>query len=266
MEKFLNWLTDTGYSALNRFLPFVLIVLCGTIIIRIVMTIVNRAMGKSKLEKAAHSLIRSVLRVVLYALLALMAASSLGINVTGIVALASVVTLAVSLALQNSLANLIGGFTLLYTKPFRSGDYVEIAGQSGTVSEIGMAYTQLITPDNKLTYIPNASVVSAEIVNYTVTGTRRVTIDVAASYESPVEKVMEALKEAISVEGILDDPAIFVAVTSYGEHAINYTVRAWCPTELYWDIHFATIQNIKQVFDREGIKMTHPHLNIHLHK
>ena len=266
MEKFLNWLTNTGYAALSRFLPFLLILLVGTVIIRIVMAVLNKTMAKSKLEKAAHSLIRSVVRVILYGLLALMAASSLGINVTGIVALASVITLAISLALQNSLTNLIGGFTLLYTKPFRSGDYVEIAGQSGTVKEIGMAYTQLSTPDNKLTYIPNASVVSAEIVNYTVTGTRRVAVEVAASYDTPVEKVLEALKEAISQEGVLEDPAIFAAVTSYGDYAIHYVVRAWVPTEIYWDVHFATIRNIKIIFDREGLKMTYPHLNVHVDK
>ena len=266
MERFLNWLTNTGYAALSRFLPCLVILVAGILVIRIVLSVVSRTMAKSKLEKAAHSLIRSVVRVILYGLLALMAASSLGINVTGIVALASVVTLAISLALQNSLTNLIGGFTLLYTKPFRSGDYVEIAGQSGTVMEIGMAYTKLTTPDNKLTYIPNASVVSAEIVNYTVTGTRRVAVDVTASYDAPVEKVLEALKEAISVKGILEDPAVFAAVTGYGEHAIAYTVRAWCPTDIYWDVYFEAISNVKKVFDREGIEMTYPHLNVHLHQ
>lgn len=266
MENFMNWLNTVGYAALNRLLPFLLILLGGIIAIRIVMAIVNKVLRKSKLEKAAHSLIKSVISAVLYILLALMAASSLGIDVTGLVALASVVTLAVSLALQNSLSNLIGGFTLLYTKPFASGDYVEIAGQSGTVNEIGMAYTKLTTPDNKLVQIPNASVVSSEIVNYTTTGTRRVAIDIAASYDTPVDKVIAALKEAASVEGVMEDPAIFAAVTSYGDHAIHYTVRMWCATEIYWDVHFQTVYNIKKIFDRDGLKMTHPHLNVHLDK
>lgn len=266
MEKFMNWLSNTGFAALSRFLPFVLIMLCGIIIIRVVMTIVGKAMSKSKLEKAAHGLIRSVLRVVLYGLLALIAASSLGIDVTGIVALASVVTLAISLALQNSLSNLIGGFTLLYTKPFGSGDFVEIAGQSGTVKEIGMAYTKLITPDNKLAYIPNASVVSTEIVNFSVTGTRRVDVAVSAAYGAPVDKVLAALREAANVEGVLADPAIFAAVTNYGDHAIEYVVRVWCPTDIYWDVLNGTTYNIKAIFDREGIEMTYPHLNVHLDK
>ena len=266
MDKILTWLESAGLAALNRFLPFLLILVGGLIVIRIIKAIIKKLLGKSKLEKAAHSLIRSVVSAVLYVLLLLMAVSALGIDVTGIVALASVVTLAVSLALQNSLTDLIGGFTLLYTKPFASGDYVEIAGQSGTVTEIGMAYTKLMTPDNKLVQIPNASVVASEIINYSCTGTRRVTIDITASYDTPVDQVLAALKEAISVEGILEDPAIFAAVTSYGDHAIHYTVRAWCPTEIYWDVHFQTVYNIKKIFDRDGLKMTHPHLNVHLDK
>ncbi|MBR4972251.1 MAG: mechanosensitive ion channel family protein [Oscillospiraceae bacterium] len=263
MDKILNWLADVG---LNRVLPFLLILVGGLIVVKIVTKLVNKMLEKSKLEKAAHGMIRSLVKTVLYILLALMAASSLKIDVTGVLALASVATLAVSLALQDLLGNLVGGFTLVYTHPFSSGDYVEIAGQSGTVMEIGMTYTKLTTPDNKLVQIPNASVVSSEIVNYSCTGTRRVSVEISASYDTPVDAVLAALKEAISVEGILEDPAVFAAVTSYGDHAIHYVVRAWCPTEIYWDVHFQTIRNIKIIFDREGLKMTHPHLNVHLEK
>ena len=263
MDKILNWLADMG---LNRVVPFLLILLGGIIVIRIVSKVVDRVLAKTKLEKAAHGMIRSLIKTVLYILLALMAASKLGIDVTGVLALASVATLAVSLALQDLLSNLVGGFTLVYTHPFSAGDYVEIAGQSGTVMEIGMTYTKLTTPDNKLVQIPNASVVSSEIINYSCTGKRRVAVEVAASYDAPVDTVIAALKEAATVEGILEDPAVFAAVTSYGDHAINYVVRVWCPTELYWDVNNATIYNIKKIFDREGLEMTYPHLNVHLDK
>ena len=115
---------------------------------------------------------------------------------TGIVALASIASLAVSLALQDLLSNLVGGFTLVYTHPFSSGDYVEIAGQSGTVQEIGMTYTKLTTPDNKLVQIPNSSVVSSQIVNYTVTGTRRLDINLTVSYGVNPETVLEIMEQA----------------------------------------------------------------------
>ena len=251
---------------LASILPAAVLLVLGLLVIKAVLTLVDRSLAKSKLERAATGLIRSLLKVVLFVLLGLMVASKLGIDVTGIVALASVVTLAISLALQNCLTNLIGGFTLLYTKPFASGDYVEIAGQSGTVTEIGMAYTKLMTPDNKLAQIPNANVVASEIINYTCTGKRRVDVTVSASYDMPVDQVLASLKEAAAVEGILDDPAVFVAVTNYGQSTIDYTVRAWCPQEAYWDVYFAMIHNVKTVFDKNGIKMSYPHLNIHLDK
>jgi len=244
----------------------VLILLVGMIVIRIVCAIIRKALAKSKLEKAAHSLILSLTNVILYVLLLLTAASSLGIDITGIVALASVVTLAISLALQNCLTNLIGGFTLLWTHPFKSGDFVEIAGESGTVQEIGIAYTKLITPDNKLVQIPNGTVVANDITNFSCTGTRRVDINVSASYDAPVEKVMAALEKAGNVEGILADQPIFTNVAAYGDHAIEYVIRVWCPTEIYWDVHKAVTLNIKKVFDQEGIQMTYPHLNVHIEK
>ena len=266
LEQIQNWFNSLGATALGRLLPFLLILVVGMIVIRIISAIVRKALSKSKLEKAAHSLIISLVNAVLYVLLALMAASSLGIDVTGIVALASVVTLAISLALQKCLTNLIGGFTLVWTHPFASGDFVEIAGESGTVKEIGMAYTKLITPDNKLVQIPNSSVVSSEIVNYSVTGTRRIDINVSASYDAPVEKVLDALTIAGTVDGILEEKGVFTNVTAYGDHAITYVVRVWTNSSTYWDVHKAITLKIKRVFDEQGIAMTYPHLNVHLDK
>jgi small conductance mechanosensitive channel len=261
-----DWLINLGSEASLRLLAFALILIVGIVVIQIILAILGKALKKTKMEKAAHTLIRSVTRILLYLLLGLAAASSLGIDVTGIVALASVFTLALSLSLQNSLTNLIGGFTLLSTKPFKSGDYVEIAGQAGSVTEIGMFYTVLTTPDNKITHIPNNSVVSADITNYTTTGTRRLSIDVSASYDAPTEKVLEALRDAANVPGILEAPAPFVALTGYGDHAITYTVRVWTKTEDYWTVHYAIHERIRECFAAHGVAMTHPHLNVHLDK
>ena len=261
LEKIKDWVLGV---ALDQVFPALIIAVVGILIIRIIMVIVKKALEKSKLEKAAHSLIKSLTRVALWILLALIVASALGVDVTGVVALASVLTLAVSLALQNALANVIGGFTLLYTHSFSSGDFVEIAGQAGTVEEIGLAYTKLATPDNKLISIPNSSVVAAQIVNYTVAGTRRVDITVSASYEMPTQKVIDALLQAGTLDKVLLDPAPFAAVNRYGESAIEYVVRVWTKAEDYWDVNFAVQQNIKTVFDAQGIAMTFPHLNVHL--
>ena len=143
LEKILN-------NALFQDVCTALIILViGVLVIRIVMKLLQKTLEKSRLEKAAHSLITSLAKAAMYILLALIVASTLGIDVTSIVALASVLTLALSLALQNMVSNIIGGFTILYTHPFHSGDYVEIAGQGGTVTEINMTYT-VLTPRTEL--------------------------------------------------------------------------------------------------------------------
>lgn len=244
----------------------VIIAVIGSLLIRIINRTVKKILENSKLERAAHSLIRTLVKTVLYVLLGLILASALGIDVTGIVALASVATLAVSLALQNMLANVIGGFTLLYTHPFGTGDYVEIAGQSGSVQEVGIAYTRLTTADNKLVSIPNSAVITAEIVNYSATGTRRVELNITASYNADPDKVVAALLEAVQDDRVLADPAPFAALTGYGESTISYTVRVWVKTADYWGVYHKANRQILDIFRREGIEMTYPHLNVHLDK
>ena len=244
----------------------VVILVIGVLIIRVLMRLMEASLNKSRLEKAAHSLILSLSKAAMYILLFLIAASTLGIDVSSIVALASVLTLALSLSLQNMVSNIIGGFTILYTHPFHSGDYVEIAGQAGTVREINMAYTVLATFDNRVVSIPNSAVVAAQIVNYTSADSRRVEIDVSASYNAPTQKVLDALVQAGTVDNVLLEPAPTAVITDYGDSAIGYSLRLWVKPEHYWDVYFLVMQRVKDIFDQQGIEMTYPHLNVHLDK
>ncbi len=238
----------------------------GILVIRILMKILRLSLDRSKLEKAAHTLITSLAQTALYILLGLIVASTLGIDVTSIVALASVLTLALSLALQNMVSNIIGGFTILYTHPFHSGDYVEIAGQGGTVQEINMSYTMLSTPDNKLISIPNSAVVAAQIVNYSASATRRVAVDISTDHSVPTQKVLDALVLAGTVDQALLDPAPAAVVAGYADTAIQYSLRVWVNTPDYWDVYFLLNQRIKTIFEEQGISMAYPHLNVHLDK
>ena len=259
MEILTQLLSSTLFKAL-------IVLVIGVLVIRIIMKVVRITLEKSRLEKAAHTLILSLAKTAMYILLALITASTLGIDVTSIVALASVLTLALSLALQNMVSNIIGGFTILYTHPFHSGDYVEIAGQGGTVKEINMTYTMLSTPDNKLISIPNSAVVAAQIVNYSASETRRVEVVVSASYDMPTQKVIDALVLAGTVDNALLDPAPMAVVSNYGESAIQYSLRLWVRNADYWDVYFQVNQRVKNIFDEQGIAMTYPHLNVHLDK
>ena len=249
----------------RKFCTALVILVVGVLAIRIVSKVLTKTLEKTKLEKAAHVLIISLANTALYILLGLIVASTLGIDVTSIVALASVLTLALSLALQNMVSNIIGGFTILYTQPFHSGDYVEIAAQSGTVQEINMTYTKLTTPDNKVISIPNSAVVAAEIVNYSAEPTRRVSVDVSVGQEVAPQKVIDALVLAGTVDNALLEPAPAAVVSGYADGAINYSLRVWVKTEDYWDVFFLVNQRVKQIFDEQAIGFARPHMNVHIH-
>ena len=266
MNMVLSWLSMAATFAVSKLIPMAILAVLGILAIRIVLKLVRTMLEKSKLEKAAHTLILTAVQVVLYILLALMVASGLGIDVTGIVALASVLTLAVSLSVQNLLTNVFGGFTLLYTKPFASEDFVEIAGQSGTVKEIGLTYTKLATPDNKIVSIPNSAVVAAEIINYTVTGTRRLDINLAVSYSVSAEKVLQIMEEAARHPSVLSDPACVIAMKEYNEQSITYGMMLWCKSDDYWDLKFAVNRELSRLAKEAGITFYDPHLSVHMEK
>lgn len=256
--------TTMGVHAGQRVLSSLILLLVGMTIIHVLTGFLKKALNRSRLEKAAHNFLLSVCRIALYSLLLLSVAASLDVNITGVIALASTLTLSLSLSLQNILSNVMGGFTVLNTHPFRSGDFVEIGGLSGTVQEISMFYTKLATPDNKVVSIPNSSVVSAQVVNYTISGSRRLDINISASYEAPMDQVLQALLDSVKDAPILQEPAApFSGVLSYGDSAIGYTLRCWVMTDDYWPVFFAANKRIKEIFDERGLEMTYPHLNVH---
>ncbi len=264
MDFLKNMLPRLGDYALHRLLPALVIFIIGSLVVKIIIKVLHKGLSRTGIEQAALNLLCSVLRIALLVLICLTALSFLGIDVTGIVALASVLTLAVSLSVQDALTNLIGGFTLINTKPFSIGDYVEIGGQGGTVQKIGLTYTQLLTGDGKTVSMPNSSVVSAQIINYTVSGTRRVDISVSVSYDTDPELVFDALGRAARVPTALSDPAPYFAVESYGDSAIVYLLRVWTDADSYWPTYHSINRNIHTVFRQMGVAMTYPHLNVHI--
>ena len=257
--------TIIEHELFHKFCSALIILVVGILAIRINGKVLAKALEKSRLEKAAHVLIISLAKTALYILLGLIVASTLGIDVTSIVALASVLTLALSLALQNMVSNIIGGFTILYTQPFHSGDYVEIASQAGTVREINMTYTQLTTLDNKVISIPNSAVVAAQIVNYSSEPTRRVDVAVTVGQDVMPQKVIDALVLAGTVDNALLDPAPMAVVSGYADGAIQYSLRVWVKSADYWDVFFLVNHRVKQIFDEQAIGFARPHMNVHIH-
>lgn len=265
LNQILNY--NLGSFTVGKLLSAIVIFVVGFFIVKYAVKLVGKMLNKSKLEGSIKGLITIAVKALMFFLLALVVADSLGINTTSFIAMFSVVGLAFSLAIQNVLANVAGGVILAVTKPFHDGDFVEIGSKSGTIEAVNLIYTTIKTGDNKVVHIPNGTMTSSEIINYTEEETRRVDLTVTASYDDPVQNVRAALLEAAAcVEGVLSDPAPFVNVKEYGESSISYYFRVWCKTDDYWDVNFALTEAVKESFDHHGIEMTYNHLNVHVVK
>jgi len=243
---------------------FVLVV--GLIVVRIIMNVVDKMLDRSEKLADLRVYVRSVVKVLLWFVLALMVAGSLGFDVTSLIALLSVAGLAVSLALQNTLSNLAGGIMVLLTKPFVVGDYIESEGIAGTVSGVDLAYTAIITLDNKEVFVPNSHISAAKIINYNRLGKRRVDLNFTASYDAPTAAVKKAIQEVVDAQGelILTDPAPVILLTEYQASSIQYTVRVWVNAADYWTVNGAINEGVRESFQRHGVEMTYDHLNVHL--
>jgi len=263
INNFLNY--GIGNFKVLTLLETVLLVIICLIAIKIIMKIVTRAIEKTDLEKGVHTFVKSAVKIVLGFLAVLIVADKLGIDVTSLIAMLSVAGLAVSLAIQDSLSNLASGLVILVTKPFKSGDYVEAGSMGGTIREIGLFYTKLVTPDNKDISVPNSQVASSIITNYSSEKTRRVELKFEADYECKVEDVKAAISKVVKAnEMVLKDPAPFIKVSAYKESSIEYVVRVWTNNADYWTVYFDLMEEVKKSFDKNKIVMTYNHLNVHL--
>ncbi len=251
--------------SLDHVLRAVLVLIIGVVVIKLVQRAVERILSRNTALDPIHRYLRSAVSIVLWLLLALVLLGSLGVELTSIIALLSVAGLAVSLALQNSLSNLAGGIVLLVSKPFSTGDYVEIGSVTGTVSMIGLSYSTLITVENKEIYIPNSQLSSATIINYTRLGKRRMELTFSASYGDPIETVKAALQDAVDqFPTILTDPAPEIRLCSYGESGVNYLIRAWTTTADYWDTYYRLLEAVLPAFQRRGVSMPYPQMDVHI--
>ena len=250
----------------GKLLPAIVIFIAGIFIIKGMTKLFEKLLKRSKLNKSVHAFVKAALKILLWVLLILIVASSLGIDVTSLIAVLSVASLAVSLAVQDSLANVAGGIMVLTSHPFQVGDYVSLGGVEGTVTEVGLVHTTLTTVDNKVIFVPNSEAASSKIVNYTKEGKRRVDLTFTASYDSDAENVKAALTEAASLPCLLPDEDVFIKVSAYRESDIEYTVRVWVATADYWNAYFTILENVKKAFDAHGVAMTYPHTVVHLEK
>ena len=254
--KFLTW---------DHLLGAVISLIVCVIAIRLIMRILRRITERSRMSDSLARFFLRLAKIGMQFLTILIVAGSLGFDVTALLAVFSLLGLALSLSVQNSLTNLMSGVVILFTKPFVVGEYVESGGVSGTVREIGLFYSQLTTLDNKAIYVPNSELSASKIINYTREPNRRVDLVFGAGYDHPTETVLTALREmVVTIPGVLTDPAPAVHVENYAASNIQYIVRAWCRHEDYWDVYYAIQEAVPGAFEKAGVSMSYEHMNVHM--
>ncbi|MGN8967250.1 mechanosensitive ion channel family protein [Intestinimonas sp. HCP28S3_D6] len=252
---------------LTKALYCILLFLACMAVMKVVLTLIDRTMTRLNVEPTVHKFTHSCLKVLLWIITGLIVAAYLDFPVNSLVTVLGVIGVALSLSLQGSLSNLAGGITVMASRPFAVGDYVEAGGVSGTVNEIGLVYTKLKTIDNKIIFIPNGEISGEKIINYNKQEQRRVDLTFTVSYDADPEQVKEIMRQVIGAHPkALFTPEPFVRTTALGESSVSYTLRAWCATEDYWDLYYDLLEQVRAAFDREGVELTYNHLNVHIMK
>lgn len=268
VEKTSGILND-GLGYIQKALPTVIIALVilivGILISKLIAKIVGKAVSKSNVNGAAKSFLVSLIKIILYIAVIIMALSVLNVPMSSIITILGAAGLAISLALQSCLSNLSGGFIILFTKPFTTGDIIELDDSVGTVRDIGIFYTKIVTFDNKTVFIPNGKVTDAKIVNYTETPTRRIDLTFDISYSTDFGRAREVILEIISNEKlILKTPEPIVRMSAHNSSSISIDVLVWVNNADYLTERYNMTEAVKAAFDENGIVIPFPQLDIHV--
>lgn len=250
---------------IKRILTILILLAACIVVMKVLLTLLDRAFRRLDAEKSLHTFVHAAVRVLLWLITICVVLGYMGIEMTSLIAVLSVFGIALSLAIQGSLSNLAGGIQVLASKPFKAGDYIEAGPLSGSVVEVGLVYTKLCTPDNKIISIPNGTISGQTIVNYNTQTQRRVDLTFNTSYEDKPGEVIACIKAVAAAHPkALSEPEPFVRLSAYGDSSVEYTVRVWCDTEDYWDLYFDLLEQVGAAFEEREIELTYNHLNIHM--
>jgi small conductance mechanosensitive channel len=255
-------------------LPFVLnlvaalaVFIVGRLIARALTRAVVKVCERSKVDVSLGKFLSDMLYALMLALVVLASLDRIGVPTTSAVAIIGAAGLAVGFALQSSLGNFASGVMLLIFKPYRVGDVVNVAGQTGTVDAIKIFNTTLHTPDNRLIIVPNGAITSGCIENVTALATRRIDLVFGIGYGDDLRKAKEILAKLVADDPrILTEPAPQVALSELADSSVNFVVRPWVKTSDYWAVKFDLTEQVKLTFDAEGISIPFPQRDVHLHE
>ncbi len=250
----------------TKIVAAVIVFLVGRFIAKWLTRVVAKILEKQEIDTTLVKFLENVVYYVLIVAVLVAAAGQLGINVTSFLTILGAASLAVGLALKDSLSNFAAGVMLILFRPFRVGDLIDLGSASGTVEEITVFNTIINTADNKRQIIPNSIVASGSITNVNANETRRVDLVAGIGYEDDIRKAKELLEKIVAEEElVLKDPAPKIAVSELADSSVNFVVRPWVKTEDYWTAYFNLTEQIKLQFDEHGISIPYPQQDVHLH-
>ena len=254
MQEFIKSGIDFISTYGGRVIIAILVFIVGCFVVKLLMKAIVKAIDKLKIDETLKQIAKKFLRLLLYAVLIISVVEILGVSMSSVVAILASCGLAVGLALQGSLGNLVGGLMILLFRPFRIGDYIESGGSEGVVKDISIFYTTVMTLDNKQIFVPNGELMNASIVNYTAAAQRRIDLEFKITNDIDAELVKRVLLTAAKeTAGVLADPAPFARMGAVDDDTYIFYVRTWCQTGSYWDVYFDLIENCSKALTENDI-------------
>ena len=267
MDKVLDKLVDGGVDFGLKLIGFIFILVVGFYIVRLLIRLLKKGRGFSKLEKSVQTFIISFLNIILKCIVLITALANIGIPMTSLITVLGTASLAIGLAMQGGLTNMVGGLIILIFKPFKVGDWIESDGLSGSVEEITIFHTVLKSLDCTKIVLPNGALANSNVKNFTYNSKRRLCLDFSVSYDSDIDKVKKVIGEVIEKEElVLKDEEVFIRLTNHADSALIFTVRVWTLNENFWPLKFNLLENVKKAFDKNKIQIPYPQVDVHLDK
>lgn len=263
MKEFWNDIVNFFEANIWNIILFVAVLLFGSIVVKIVINITKKMLNKTKLENITQGFIMAIVKVVLYLILVLMLLSIIGIQISGIITALSAVVLAVGMALQNIIANVANGMVIVSSHMFKKGDWIEVNGLGGAVTNINFLFTTITTADNKRVTIPNSNIINNEVTNAGSYDSRRVEFTFSVAYESDVEQVKKLVTDVMKSNGcVYLDPEPFCRLKTLNSSSIDFFAHCWCDRADYWDVYYYVMENVYNEFKRAGISVPYNQLEI----
>lgn len=254
MDDVIKRLIDFCVSAAGKIVAALAVWFIGRFIIRKLLVFIKKTKGYEKLDPTVRSFLDNAVKVVLYIILVISIIGIFGVPMASVITVLASAGVAVGMALQGALSNLAGGIIMLVTRPFKVGDYISDGTSAGTVKEINLFYTVLMTPDACRITIPNGTLMAASITDYSVSGKRRVDLSFSAAFDSDIRKVQKLMMDIMNAcEKVEKDPAPFARYEGEDEKGMLFTVRAWCRSEDYWNVYYDLKEKIREEMLKQGI-------------